>query len=91
MHPKHPTSQTCFTFLAGSLFEHATTSMRSCLNGICSIRFRGHARTSTYLADATRTLANIVDNFKPGETYNVGGRELHTIEELSDVILRVTG
>jgi len=53
--------------------------------------FRGHARTSTYLADTVRTLANIVENFKPGETYNIGGDQLHTIEELSDVILKVTG
>jgi len=53
--------------------------------------FRGHARTSTYLADTVRTLANIIDNFKPGETYNIGGNDLHTIEELSDVIIKVTG
>jgi len=61
------------------------------LHGLPWVVFRGHSRTSTYLADATRTLANIVDNFKPGETYNIGGRNLHTIEELSNVILRVTG
>ncbi len=53
--------------------------------------FRGHARTSTYLADTVRTLANIVDNFKPGETYNIGGNQMHSIEELSDVILKITG
>jgi len=53
--------------------------------------FRGHYRTSTYLADTVRTLANISDNFKPGETYNIGGNALHTIEELSDVVIRVTG
>jgi len=53
--------------------------------------FRGHSRTSTYLADTVRTLGNIVENFKAGETYNIGGNDLHTIEELSDIILRVTG
>jgi dTDP-glucose 4,6-dehydratase len=53
--------------------------------------FRGHSRTSTYLADTVRTLGNIVDNFKAGETYNIGGNDLHTIEELSDIIIRVTG
>jgi dTDP-glucose 4,6-dehydratase len=37
------------------------------------------------------TLANVVDNFKPGETYNIGGGASHTIEELSDTILKVTG
>jgi dTDP-glucose 4,6-dehydratase len=53
--------------------------------------FRGHCRTSTYLADTVRTLANIADNFKPGQTYNIGGNQMHSIEELSDVVLKVTG
>jgi dTDP-glucose 4,6-dehydratase len=53
--------------------------------------FRGHSRTSTFLTDTVRTLANIVDNFKPGETYNIGGSHHHTIEELSDAVLKVTG
>jgi dTDP-glucose 4,6-dehydratase len=53
--------------------------------------FRGHYRTSTYLADTVRTLANIATNFKPGETYNIGGNQMHTIEELSDTVLKVTG
>ena len=61
------------------------------LMGLPWVVFRGHSRTSTYLADTVRTLANIVDNFKPGETYNIGGDSEHTIEELSDAILRVTG
>jgi dTDP-glucose 4,6-dehydratase len=53
--------------------------------------FQGHARTSTFLADTVSTLANIVTHFKPGETYNIGGNSLHTIEELSDVVVEVTG
>jgi dTDP-glucose 4,6-dehydratase len=53
--------------------------------------FRGHSRTSTYLADTVRTVANISENFRVGETYNVGGTDLHTIEELSNVVLEVTG
>ena len=61
------------------------------LNGLPWTVFRGHSRTSTYLADTVRTLCNIVDNFKAGETYNIGGTELHTVEELSDVVLTVTG
>jgi len=52
---------------------------------------RGHSRTSTYLADTVTTLANIVDNFKASETYNIGGSHYHSIEELSDVVLQVTG
>ena len=61
------------------------------LNGLPWTVFRGHSRTSTYLADTVRTLANIADNFLPGETYNIGGAEEHTIEQLSDLILEVTG
>jgi dTDP-glucose 4,6-dehydratase len=61
------------------------------LHGLPWTVFRGHSRTSTYLADTVRTAANIADNFKPGETYNIGGDTLHTIEELSDTILKVTG
>ena len=61
------------------------------LAGIRWTVFRGHSRSSVFLADAVSTLANIMDNFKPGETYNVGSDQLHTIEELSDVVLEVTG
>jgi len=55
------------------------------------IVYRGHYRTSTYLTDTIRTLANITDNFKPSEIYNIGGNQHHSIEELSDVVLKVTG
>jgi dTDP-glucose 4,6-dehydratase len=61
------------------------------LQGLPWTVFRGHLRTSTYLGDTVRTVANIVDNFRSGETYNIGGDDLHTIEELSDVVLKVTG
>src|SRR5208282_1019272 len=53
--------------------------------------YRGHSRTSTFLSDTVATLANIVQNFRPGETYNIGGSFLHSIEELSDLVLKVTG
>jgi dTDP-glucose 4,6-dehydratase len=61
------------------------------LNGLPWTVFRGHSRTSSFLADTVRTLANIADKFRPGETYNIGGRHHHTIEELSDMVLKVTG
>ena len=61
------------------------------LHGLPWTVFRGHQRTSTYLADTVRTLANISANFKAGETYNIGGNTMHTIEELSDVIVKITG
>ena len=52
--------------------------------------FRGHRRTSTYIYDCVNTLANISDNFKPGETYNIASDTLHTIEELAEIILKYT-
>lgn len=61
------------------------------LRGIPWTVYRGHERTSTYLSDTVRTLANITDNFRAGETYNIGGSELHSIEQLSDIIISVTG
>jgi len=55
--------------------------------------FKGHKRIIDYVEDSCRTWANIVDNFKPGEVYNVGGRPEweRSIEEYSDLILRVVG
>jgi dTDP-glucose 4,6-dehydratase len=61
------------------------------LHGLPWTVYRGHARTSTFLADTIRTVANLVEHFRPGETYNIGGDQLHTIEELSDLVLKVTG
>lgn len=61
------------------------------LHGLPWVVFRGHSRTSTYLEDTVRALAKVVDNFIPGAVYNIAGTTLHTIEELSDLILEVTG
>lgn len=60
------------------------------LKGLPWTVFRGYSRTSTYLADSVNTLCNLTDRFKAGETYNIGGAESHTIEELSDLILKKT-
>ena len=55
--------------------------------------YLNHRRTSTYIDDTVRTLANIGDEerFKPGEVYNIGGGEYHDIKGLSDMILRNLG
>lgn len=50
-----------------------------------------YLRTSCYIDDAVGPLANIIDNFKPGEVYNIGGTELHDIKTASDIILRLLG
>lgn len=49
--------------------------------------YMGHHRTSSYVTDTCDTLATIVEKFKPGEVYNVGGTEYHDIKQLSDLIL----
>jgi len=53
----------------------------------------GHKRIFDYVEDTCRTLANIVDNFIPGEVYNIGGKEEweHDIKYLSDLILKCLG
>lgn len=53
--------------------------------------FLGHHRTSTYVTDVCRTLANIAERFIPGEVYNIGGTEYHDMRSVSDMILRIAG
>jgi len=55
--------------------------------------YRGHKRIFDYVEDTCRTFANIVDNFIPGEVYNIGGKEEWDIgiEELADIVLQATG
>lgn len=50
-----------------------------------------HHRTSTYIEDTARTLANISQSFIPGEVYNISGDEYHDIKTLSDMILKYLG
>jgi len=55
--------------------------------------FKGHKRIIDYVEDSCRTFTNILDNFIPGEVYNVGGKvewEMD-IKEYSDIVLKVTG
>jgi len=52
--------------------------------------YSGHSRTSTYLEDSVTTISNICENFKDGSVYNIGGADLHTIEELVEIILKKT-
>lgn len=55
--------------------------------------YKGHKRIIDYVEDTCRTFANIVDNFIPGEVYNVGGRKEweKDIKEYSDIILKAIG
>jgi len=51
--------------------------------------YLGHKRIFDYIGDTSKTIANIIDNFIPGEVYNIGGKEEweHDIKYVSDLIL----
>ncbi|NDJ34805.1 MAG: NAD(P)-dependent oxidoreductase [Chloroflexi bacterium] len=53
--------------------------------------YLGHHRSSTFIDDTVRTLANISERFTPGEVYNIAGDEYHDIKMLSDMILGYVG
>jgi len=55
--------------------------------------YKGHYRIFDYVDDTCRTFANIVDNFIPGEVYNIGGDEnwKTEIKYVSDLILDYLG
>jgi dTDP-glucose 4,6-dehydratase len=50
--------------------------------------YLGHKRTLEYVEDISRTFANIIGNFKPGEIYNLGGDTQYDIKYVSDLILK---
>ena len=53
--------------------------------------YSGYKRTSAFITDTARTLANIHEAFHPGEVYNIGGDDFHSIEEVAEIVLRLTG
>ena len=56
------------------------------LKNLPIIVYKEHYRSSTYVDDCVRTLANIVGNFIPGRIYNIGSDQYHNIETLADII-----
>jgi dTDP-glucose 4,6-dehydratase len=50
--------------------------------------YLGYHRVFMYIDDFIPTLASVVDNFVPGEVYNIGGEEFRSVKELSDLILK---
>ncbi len=50
--------------------------------------YLGHKRTLEYVEDVCRTLANIMDHFRSGEVYNLGGDKQYEIKYVSDMILK---
>ena len=53
--------------------------------------YLGHKRTLEYIDDVCKAITNIIENFKPGEVYNLGGDELYEIKYISDLILKYLG
>jgi dTDP-glucose 4,6-dehydratase len=50
--------------------------------------YMGYHRVFMYIDDFIPTLANVVDNFVPGEVYNIGGDEFRSVKEMNDIILK---
>jgi dTDP-glucose 4,6-dehydratase len=48
--------------------------------------YKGHFRSSTYIDDCVKTIANISDNFIPSRVYNIGSDQFHDIETLAELI-----
>ncbi len=61
------------------------------LNNVAYDVYLNHKRTSLYIDDCVKSMADILDNFKPGEVYNLAGSELHDMKYISDMILRILG
>ncbi len=53
--------------------------------------YLNHTRTSTYIEDTVRALAEISNHFTVGEVYNIGGKTIHDIKTVSDIVLGHTG
>ena len=55
--------------------------------------YSGHKRIIDYVEDTAITLSNIIENFKSGESYNIGSdqRWENDIKEYSDIILKKLG
>jgi dTDP-glucose 4,6-dehydratase len=61
------------------------------LHGLPYDVYLGYHRVFMYIDDFIPTLASVVDNFKAGEVYNIGGDEFRSVKELSDLILKHIG
>lgn len=60
------------------------------LKGIPYEVYEGYHRVFMYVDDLIPTIANVGNNFKPGEVYNIGGTEYRSVKELSDLVLKYT-
>lgn len=78
------------TYGVGELYHpYRSVNSKFCYHALHTLPIvvhRGHKRSSTYISDAVDAISNIVDNFIPGRIYNIGSDELHTIEDLIEII-----
>lgn len=82
------------TYGAGEYYHpYRSVNCRFCysaLHKLPVIVYKKHYRSSTYIDDCIRTLANICDNFIPKRIYNIGSSQYHNIETLVDIIWKYT-
>ncbi|MFX1255213.1 MAG: NAD-dependent epimerase/dehydratase family protein [Promethearchaeota archaeon] len=52
-----------------------------------TVVYKGHKRIFDYVSDTVRTVANVIDNFKPGEVYNIAAKKEVDIKYVSDLII----
>lgn len=50
-----------------------------------------HHRSLTFIDDMVNAMANVINNFKPGEVYNISGDYCVSIKRTSDMILKILG
>jgi dTDP-glucose 4,6-dehydratase len=53
--------------------------------------YLGYHRVFMYIDDFIPTVANVVENFVPGEVYNIGGDEFRSVKDMSDLMLDYLG
>jgi dTDP-glucose 4,6-dehydratase len=53
--------------------------------------YLNHQRTSLYIDDCVRSMADITDHFIPGQVYNLAGSQLHDMKFISDLVLHHLG
>jgi dTDP-glucose 4,6-dehydratase len=61
------------------------------LHDMSYVVYRKHHRSLTYINDAVNAIANVVDNFKSGEVYNIAGDKKVSMKEVSDKMLKIIG
>ncbi len=62
----------------------------SALHNLPFTVYHGHTRSWLFIDDCCQTLANLVENFKSGEVYNIANEESHTMEKVAELVIKHT-